>query len=57
VVIGNKIKKLHIGFIGLHYNRDSDNESNSSISKKIDLYLPSTVKGFDEYNQYGKNSR
>lgn len=57
VVIGNKIKKLHIGFIGLHYNRNSDNESDSGISKKVDLYLPSSVKGFDEYNQYGKNSR
>lgn len=39
VVIGNKIKKLNIGFIGLHY-RNSDNESNSSISKKqIYTYL------------------
>ena len=56
IVIGDKIKRLHIGFIGLNYNRTGDNKSDSSISKKVDLYLPSIVKGFDEYAQYGKNS-
>lgn len=56
VVIGNKIKKLNIGFIGLHY-RNSDNGDIPNTGRRIDLYLPSTVKGFDEYNQYGKNSR
>lgn len=56
VVIGNKIKKLHIGFIGLHY-RNRDNGDIPNTGKKIDLYLPSTVKSFDEYGQYGKNSR